>query len=168
MICLGQAFWARADSPVVAWGSFRYGFPNPSTYSPVTIPQELNDVVAVAAGVSHSLALTTNGMVYAWGNDEYGQSDAPMDYTVAIAAGGVQSLALTGPVAAPLLRLEVARGTSGLEMRAYGSPGISCQLLRAASVAGPWLPTQPFTFTNTVQPLRPPPASARFFRLSRR
>jgi len=66
--------------------------------------------------------------------------------------------------------LELSRGMSRLELRAHGSPGISCQLLRASRLPGPWLPAQPVTFTNSVQWLRPPDASepAQFFRLLRK
>ena len=59
---------------------------------------------------------------------------------------------------------------SGLELQAHGAPGISCQLLRAPGLPGPWLPTQPVTFTNTAQLLHAPAPSepAQFFRLLRR
>ena len=59
---------------------------------------------------------------------------------------------------------------SGLELQAHGAPGISCQLLRASRLPGPWLPTEPVTFTNNVQLLRAPDTSepAQFFRLLRK
>ena len=53
---------------------------------------------AIAAG-GHSLALTTDGVVTAWGYDSAGQADVPAVLTgkrvLAIAAGGDESLALT-------------------------------------------------------------------------
>jgi alpha-tubulin suppressor-like RCC1 family protein len=77
---------------------------NRSTPVPVS---GLTDVVAVAAGVGHSLALRTDGTVWAWGSNIYGQlglgdtSDrlAPVQVigltgVIAIAAGGAHSLAL--------------------------------------------------------------------------
>jgi len=59
---------------------------------------------------------------------------------------------------------------SGLELQAHGAPGISCQLLRASCLPGPWLPAEPVTFTNNVQMLRAPDTSepAQFYRLLRK
>ena len=72
----------------------------------------LTGVVSVAAGQSHALALTTNGLVYAWGTDFYGElgngtsgshnwSTTPVLITqltnrviVAVAAGQYNSYAL--------------------------------------------------------------------------
>jgi alpha-tubulin suppressor-like RCC1 family protein len=66
------------------------------------------DIIAVAAGVMHSLALTSKGTVYAWGNNQAGQlgdgtttnrstpvkvADLPTDIT-AVAAGAVHTLAM--------------------------------------------------------------------------
>jgi alpha-tubulin suppressor-like RCC1 family protein len=69
----------------------------------------LNDIVMVSAGFQHSLALQSNGIVWAWGSNEFGQlgdgsttnsnvpvivSELPPDI-VAISAGYFHSLALT-------------------------------------------------------------------------
>ena len=99
----------------------------------MTVPSELSNVMAIAAGMYHSLALLRQPTV-------------------------------------PTPRLELSRGMSGLGLQAHGAPGISCQLLRASRLPGPWLPTQPVTFTNTVQLLRAPDTSepAQFFRLLRK
>ena len=74
------------------------------------------------------------------------------------------------PFAVPTPRLELSRAISGLELQAHGAPGISCQLLRASRLPGPWLPAEPVTFTNDVQLLRAPDASqpAQFYRLLRK
>ena len=40
--------------------------------SPVQV-QGLSSVVAIAAGNDHSLALKSDGTVWAWGNNSYGQ-----------------------------------------------------------------------------------------------
>ncbi len=158
-----------AEGRVVAWGYSGWGQLN--------VPSGLSNVVAIAAGRDHSLALTADGWVAAWGFDWWGQTDVPLavaypaDNVVAIAAGGEHCLALAGQFAGPVLRVELSRGISGLELWAYGAPGMSCQLLRASALTGPWLPSQQVTFTNSVQLLRHSvvaSASAQFFRLLRR
>ncbi len=85
-----------ADGTVVAWGNNAYG--------QADVPLGLSNVVAVAAGAWHSLALDVNGIVTAWGagamNDgtwpNLGQSLVPLGLgnVVAIAGGGAHSLAL--------------------------------------------------------------------------
>ena len=136
------------------------------------MPSGLGILVAIAAGYSLSLALTAEGRVVAWGNNSSGQTNVPsgLGNVVAIAAGGPHCLALMRQPTVPTPRLELFRGMSGLELQAQGAPGISCQLLRASRLPGPWLPAEPVTFTNSVQWLRPPDTSepAQFFRLLRK
>jgi hypothetical protein len=52
--------------------------------------------VAIAAGMNHCLALSSNGTVVAWGDNSLGQQDVPtgLDHVVAVAAGAVHSMAL--------------------------------------------------------------------------
>jgi len=78
-----------ALSEVVAWGCNVSGETN--------VPGGLTNVVAIAAGAGHILALTADGTVVAWGDNSSGQTDVPTGLTnvVAIAAGEVHSLALT-------------------------------------------------------------------------
>ena len=54
------------------------------------------NVIAIAAGAWHTLALQANGTVVAWGDDSTGQCEAPATLTdaVAIAAGGYHGLAI--------------------------------------------------------------------------
>ncbi len=56
----------------------------------------LNNVVAIAAGRTHALALKEDGTVVAWGgNNQYGQCDvSDLSDVVAIGAGGDHSLVL--------------------------------------------------------------------------
>jgi hypothetical protein len=66
---------------------------------PVYVPAGLSNVVAIASGDSHSLALKNDGMVVAWGFDHSGTSGltlvpAGLHNVVAIAAGADRSLAL--------------------------------------------------------------------------
>ena len=110
--------------------------------------------------------------VVAWGDNYSGGTTVPsaLSNVVGIAAGALHSLALLRQPTVPTPRLELSRGMSGLELRAHGAPGISCQLLRASCLPGPWLPAEPVTFTNNVQMLRAPDTSepAQFYRLLRK
>lgn len=65
---------------VTAWGSNGAGQTN--------IPPGLSNVVAIAAGDYHSLAIKSDGTVAAWGLDTYGATDVPADLTNAVAIGG--------------------------------------------------------------------------------
>ena len=60
------------------------------------VPAGLSNVVAVACGTDHTLALREDGTVVAWGSDAQGQIDVPpgLGSVVAIAAGDGASLAL--------------------------------------------------------------------------
>ena len=53
-------------------------------------------MIAIAAGVGHSLALHADGTVVAWGNNSSGQATVPagLSDVTAIAAGGSHLLAL--------------------------------------------------------------------------
>jgi alpha-tubulin suppressor-like RCC1 family protein len=68
---------------VVAWGS-QY-----------TVPASVTNVVAIAAGWEHSLALTADGRVLAWGDNSYGQCTVPGRVTnaTAVQAGFGHSMA---------------------------------------------------------------------------
>jgi hypothetical protein len=64
-----------------------------------TIPTGLSDVIEIAAGGHHSLALKGDGTLVAWGCGfpaDYGQCSPPtgLDEVIAIAADGAHSLAL--------------------------------------------------------------------------
>ena len=84
---------------VVAWGN--------NTDGQTNVPVNATNVMAIAGGIFHSLALQTNGTVVAWGagqindpsdgNYDYGQAIVPagLSNVVAIAGGFFHSLALT-------------------------------------------------------------------------
>jgi alpha-tubulin suppressor-like RCC1 family protein len=73
---------------IAAWG---YGFEGKND-----IPQGLTNVVAIAEGASHTLALLADGTVRVWGKNYRGQLDVPpgLADVVAIAAGLYHSVAL--------------------------------------------------------------------------
>jgi len=71
----------KNDGTVAAWGE--------NGKNQCDVPNDLNQVVAVAAGSYHSLALLADGTVAAWGLADNGQCDVPDDLqnAVDIAAG---------------------------------------------------------------------------------
>src|SRR5205085_2756993 len=82
----------KADGTVAAWGD--------NTWGQCWVPEGLSNVIAVAAGGDHSLALTQNGTLIAWGDKSYGMDVPPPGLTnvVGIAAGLANNLALcAGP-----------------------------------------------------------------------
>jgi len=90
-LCLFGASLAEAGSPagtVAAWGSNEFGQAN--------VPPGLSNVVAVAGGGNHTLAIQSNGTVAAWGYNGDGEATVPPGLTsvAAIAGGGWHSLAL--------------------------------------------------------------------------
>jgi alpha-tubulin suppressor-like RCC1 family protein len=73
---------------VVGWGDNSTGQTN--------LPPGLTNVVAIAAGFHHSLALKPDGTVVGWGENDFGQTNPPagLSNVAAIAAGWGTSLAL--------------------------------------------------------------------------
>jgi len=70
------------DGDVYTWGWNDFGQLGDSTQTKSRIPKKVEvldniQVVAVAAGSYHSLALTANGRVYSWGKNDYGQLGYP-------------------------------------------------------------------------------------------
>ena len=124
----------------------------------------------LAARAAPEVTAWGSNLAYAWGDRDQTNVPSGLSNVVAIAAGADHSLALLRQPTVPTPQLELSRGLSGLELQAQGAPGISCLLLRASYLPGPWLPAAPVTFTNSVQLLRPPDTTeaAQFFRLLRK
>ena len=79
----------KSDHTMTMWG-------NP--YGGITsVPSGLNDITAISAGIFHTMALRSNGMVVSWGENSSGvDTTVPsgLNSVIAIAAGGKHSLAL--------------------------------------------------------------------------
>ncbi len=62
------------------------------------VPSTLGECIAIAAGASHTMAITLTGATVCWGSNEYGQCMPPQNLTVstAIACGWHHSLAVDG------------------------------------------------------------------------
>jgi alpha-tubulin suppressor-like RCC1 family protein len=75
-------------TPIIGWGENFAG--------QLEVPPDTGEVVAVAAGNDHSLALRSDGRVVGWGDNTLGQITIPPSVTnaVAVAAGGAVSVAL--------------------------------------------------------------------------
>jgi uncharacterized delta-60 repeat protein len=76
---------------VRAWGASEYNYGQ--TIVPVAAQ---NGVTAIAAGITHTLALRSDGTVVGWGNNDYGQTTVPegLSGVTAIATGPAHTLAL--------------------------------------------------------------------------
>jgi hypothetical protein len=79
----------NVPSAVAAWGD--------DSGSQSDVPAGLEDIVAVAGGDYHSIALRRNGTLLGWGYNGDGQTTVPTNALrfVAIAAGGSHNLAIT-------------------------------------------------------------------------
>ena len=87
-----QSFWIPAlvfDGPNTITNAWNTPFDEPRT----TVSAS---PLAIAAGISHALALRADGTAVGWGDNDYGQTDIPAAATnvVAIGAGSHYSLAL--------------------------------------------------------------------------
>src|SRR5437660_9164721 len=84
----GRGMTVASNGTVVAWGGNAFG--------QTTVPAGLSNVIAIAAGDHHNLALKSDRTVVAWGWNEYGQISVPagLSNVTALAGGWGHSLAL--------------------------------------------------------------------------
>jgi uncharacterized repeat protein (TIGR02543 family) len=119
---LFAASLAEAATPpgtVVAWGN--------NLFNQTNVPPDLTNIVAMAAGGYHSLAVKSNGLVAAFGYNGDGEATVPpgLSNVVSVAGGGWHSLALQsgGKV--------VAWGSNN-----YGQTNVPTALNNAVAIAG--------------------------------
>ncbi|MGA3282934.1 MAG: immunoglobulin domain-containing protein [Verrucomicrobiota bacterium] len=103
---------------VVAWGR--------NTYGQTNVPTSLTNAMAIAAGLSHSLALKGDGTVIAWGDNSSHQTNVPagLSNIVAIAAGGYHNLAL-----------KAGGGVVAWGYNAYGQINVPANLTNATAIS---------------------------------
>ena len=91
LVVIRPAFGAGT---VTAWGYY-YDLTIPETYRPMYVPLGLTNVVAVAGGYNHALALKSDGKVVAWGWNGNGLTNVPSSASNVVAIyAGRHSLAL--------------------------------------------------------------------------
>jgi alpha-tubulin suppressor-like RCC1 family protein len=101
----------KSDGKVWAWGkneSNQLGNGTPDDLNPTpTEVLDLTDIIAISAGYNHSMALKSDGTVWTWGDNDYGQlgdnstngSSVPLQVpnltnVIVIASGSYHSMAL--------------------------------------------------------------------------
>jgi parallel beta-helix repeat protein len=89
LVSTGRVSVLASPSRLVGWGDNSGG--------QINVPSGLSDVVAVAGGDYHTLALRQNGSLLAWGYNGDGQTTIPSNLPpiVSIAAGAAHNLAIT-------------------------------------------------------------------------
>jgi hypothetical protein len=132
------------------------------------VPSGLSNVIAVAGGTAHSLALSADGTVVAWGS--YVQNDVPNGLTnvIAIADGTDHCLAIVAPPHRLLLaNPRWQNGAFTVSVPTLTGKTYALQYKSGLS-AGAWtqLPAEPGT--GSMLTLTDPSASStqRFFRVS--
>ena len=136
------------------------------------VPAGLSNVVAIAAGFFHNLALRRDGSVVAWGWDNSGQIDVPPDLhnVVSIAAGGYFNLAIVAAgYAAPEFQLgQPAMASKILSVETPTVRGRNYRLeYRDSFDASNWILTPPQPGDGTTRAFADPHATneQRFYRV---
>lgn len=96
---VAPALAQTAQGVARAWGSYQHydSATGDFTSFPMSAPAGLSNVVALASGVRHVVALRRDGGVVSWGEWEWGMTNVPpqLTHATAIAAGDYHALALT-------------------------------------------------------------------------
>ncbi len=159
------------DSQVFGWGlnvSGQLGDGSTATFQPMPVAVSAagalsgKTIVGIAAGEFHSVALASDGLMYTWGNGQFGQlgdgTTAPTRLTpsavptggllngkaaLAVAAGGGTCLVIVGPIS----RGEVTPFLGGYQIRFSGLDGWPYTVQRSSDLTT-WFPLT----TNTAGP----------------
>jgi hypothetical protein len=147
---------------VVAWGDDSQG--------QCSVPAGLTNVVALAGGGGHSLALQADGTVVAWGADWNGQCDLPptLSNVVGIGAGENHSVALLGGNLPVPLLLNPAwhTGRFSVLLQTLNRQNYVLEYKNSVSATS-WTPLSTNLGNGALLPLCDPAATApqRFYRL---
>ncbi|HWQ92494.1 MAG TPA: hypothetical protein VN673_12550 [Clostridia bacterium] len=113
------------------FGKFRK---TPAATIPAFIPPDLTNVIAIASGANHCLALRDDGTVVSWGgpHPSNGQTNVPADLAnvVAIAGGGAHSLALRADGTVVSWGILTAVPASATKVVAIAAGSAHCMALR--------------------------------------
>ncbi len=161
-----------SDGRVLAWGGNDFGQLGDGTTETRLKPVAVDfsgalagrPLVAIAAGAGHSLARTADGLMFAWGYNQFEQLNVPgvnvshLLPTAMDTEGLLSGLVVTGFVSGPtafstlFLTTEAARtaltlSSGGLQFSVIGEPFSDYLLQGAASLTPPvtWLPLAPLT-----------------------
>ncbi|NGO39936.1 hypothetical protein G4L39_11120 [Limisphaera ngatamarikiensis] len=129
----------------MVWGSNDEGQANP--------PEGLSNVVAIAVGRYHGLALRSDGTVVGWGANYKGQASPPLNlsHVTAIGAGGDCSVALVTMY--PRLAVPFLRSSGEMEFTLYGEDGVAYTIACSADLRE-WQPLTRVTCVNEVAHVR--------------
>jgi alpha-tubulin suppressor-like RCC1 family protein len=144
----GHCLALQNDSTVIGWGfnlsGEATGIPNPtspyfSSGQVVIGGQVLSNVIAIAAGLVHNLALKNDGTVVAWGNNSDGEATVPpgVSNVVAISAGTYQSLAVIADL--KIDSIHIASGGPALDFHTFAGQQYSVEFSPDLT-PGSWLP----------------------------
>lgn len=137
-----QSFAVTADGTAWGWGDNYYGqlgigAADTERYVPTAIA-DLTDLAAVEGGVWHTLGLTSDGRLHAWGWNEYGQVGVETGYTwsrpvlldlprVDVMAGGWghSAVLMNGRILTWGLNAEGQLGDGSTDDRAWAGPFVT-------------------------------------------
>jgi hypothetical protein len=143
-----------------------------NAYGQTNVPPGLSNVIAIAAGFGHSLALCADGTVVAWGDNSYSQIAIPaqLRHVVAISAGHSHNMALLaeGLFAPTVQFFNASRSNNVFSLQTPTVRGRGYYLQYRDSFTDPhWRLLPPVPGDGSVKTLRDPTATAsqRYYRV---